>query len=115
MCIRDRSVIICVAMTFILCVPNILGFSTWSDFQIFGMSIFGFFDFLSAKILLPLGGLLISVYVAHIWGFNKFMEETNQGSENIKVTPIWGPVMKFIIPIIILVILVYGLAGQNLA
>ena len=55
------------------------------------MSIFGFFDFITAKILLPLGGLLISVYVAHVWGFNKFMEETNQGSEKIKVTPIWGP------------------------
>ena len=112
---RVKSVIICVAMTFALCVPNILGFSTWSEFQLFGMSIFGFFDFLSAKILLPLGGLLISVYVAHVWGFNKFMEETNVGSEKVKVTPIWGPVMKFIIPIIILVILVYGLAGENLA
>jgi SNF family Na+-dependent transporter len=43
------------------------------------------------------------------------MDETNQGSDRIKVTPIWGPVMKFVIPIIILVILVYGLAGQNLA
>ena len=102
-------------MTFILCVPNILGFSTWSEQQIFGMSIFGFFDFITAKILLPLGGLLISVYVAHVWGFNKFMDETNQGSEKIKVTPMWGPVMKFVIPIIILVILIYGLAGQNLA
>tara|TARA_A100001035_G_C27722646_1_gene472730 strand:+ start:1 stop:1035 length:1035 start_codon:yes stop_codon:yes gene_type:complete len=112
---RVKSVIICVSMTFALCVPNILGFSTWSEFQLFGMSIFGFFDFLSAKILLPLGGLLISVYVAHVWGFNKFMEETNVGSEKVKVTPIWGPVMKFIIPIIILVILVYGLAGENLA
>ena len=84
-------------------------------YWLFGMSIFGFFDFLSAKILLPLGGLLISVYVAFVWGFNNFMEETNEGSDNIKVTPIWGPVMKFVIPIIILVILVYGLAGQNLA
>ena len=112
---RVKAVILCVAMTFALCVPNILGFSTWSDIQLFGMSIFGFFDFLSAKILLPLGGLLISVYVAHIWGFDKFMEETNVGSEKVKVTPIWGPVMKFIIPIIILVILVYGLAGENLA
>jgi SNF family Na+-dependent transporter len=43
------------------------------------------------------------------------MEETNMGSAKIKVTPIWGPVMKFVIPIIILVILVYGLAGENLA
>jgi len=112
---RVKAVILCVAMTFALCVPNILGFSTWSDIQLFGMSIFGFFDFLSAKILLPLGGLLISVYVAHIWGFDKFMEETNVGSEKVKVTPIWGPVMKFVIPIIILVILLYGLAGENLA
>ena len=112
---RVKSVTLCVLLTFTLCVPNILGFSTWSDTQIFGMSIFGFFDFLSAKILLPLGGLLISVYVAFVWGFDKFMEETNQGSDKIKVTPIWGPVMKFIIPIIILVILIYGLAGENLA
>ena len=67
------------------------------------------------EFLLPLGGLLISVYVAHVWGFNNFMEETNKGSAKIKVTPIWGPVMKFVIPIIILVILVYGLAGENLA
>ena len=79
------------------------------------MSIFGFFDFISAKILLPLGGLLISVYVAHIWGFNNFMKETNKGSEKIKVTPIWRPVMKYIIPVIILVILIVGLTGENLA
>ena len=112
---RIKSVILCVSLTFMLCVPNVLGFSTWSEYQIFGMSIFGFFDFLSAKILLPLGGLLISVYVAHVWGFNNFMEETNKGSAKLKVTHIWGPVMKFVIPIIILVILVYGLAGENLA
>ena len=112
---RLKSVLLCVSLTFILSVPNVLGFSEWSHIQVFGMSIFGFFDFLSAKILLPLGGLLISVYVAHIWGFNKFMDETNRGSENLKVTPIWGPVMKFLIPIIILVILIYGLAGENLA
>ena len=112
---RLKSVLLCVSLTFILSVPNVLGFSEWSHIQVFRMSIFGFFDFLSAKILLPLGGLLISVYVAHIWGFNKFMDETNRGSENLKVTPIWGPVMKFLIPIIILVILIYGLAGENLA
>ena len=112
---RLKSVLLCVSLTFILSVPNILGFSEWSHIQVFGMSIFGFFDFLSAKVLLPLGGLLISVYVAHIWGFNKFMDETNRGAENLKVTPIWGPVMKFLIPIIILVILIYGLAGENLA
>ncbi len=112
---RVKAVIFSVLLTFSLCVPNILGFSTWENIQIFDMSIFGFFDFISAKILLPLGGLLIAIYVAHIWGFSKFMEETNVGSDKIKVTPLWGPIMKFVIPVIILVILVYGLAGENLA
>ena len=112
---RIKSVLICVSMTFILCVPNVLGFSTWSGYEILGMSIFGFFDFISAKILLPLGGLLISVYVAHIWGFNNFMRETNKGSEKIKVTQFWRPVMEYIIPVIILVILIVGLTGENLA
>ena len=112
---RTKSVILCVLMTFSLCVPNILGFSTWSDVQIFELSIFGFFDYISAIILLPLGGLLISIYVAYGWGFDKFMTETNEGSGKLKVTPLWGPVMKFIIPVIILVILIAGLLGDNLA
>ena len=112
---RTKSVILCVLLTFSLCVPNILGFSIWSDIQIFELSIFGFFDYVSAIILLPLGGLLISVYVAYGWGFDKFMTETNEGSGKLKVTPLWGPVMKFIIPVIILVILIAGLLGDNLA
>ena len=43
------------------------------------------------------------------------MTETNEGSSKLKVTPLWGPVMKFIIPVIILVILIAGLLGDNLA
>ena len=53
---RLKSVLLCVSLTFILSVPNILGFSEWSHIQVFGMSIFGFFDFLSAKVFHPLGG-----------------------------------------------------------
>ena len=53
--------------------------------------------------------------MAYVRGFDNFMQETNQGSKNIKVSSVWKPVMKYIIPIIILVILVYGLAGENLA
>ena len=55
------------------------------------------------------------MYVAYGWGFDKFMTETNEGSGKLKVTPLWGPVMKFIIPVIILVILIAGLLGDNLA
>ena len=112
---RNKSVILCVSITFLLCITNVLGFNSWSHVTVFGKSIFGFFDFLSGSILLPLGGLLISIYVAHIWGFDNFMKETNQGAKNIRVTKIWGFVMKWVIPIIIFIILEEGLRGEVLS
>ncbi len=112
---RNKSVILCVSITFLLCIANVLGFSVWSHITIFGKSIFGFFDFISGSILLPLGGLLISIYVAHIWGFDEFMKETNRGAGGFKVTKVWGFVMKYLIPIIIFVILEEGLRLSSLS
>jgi len=112
---RIKSVILCVSVTLILCVFNVLGFSVWSHITLFGKDIFGFFDDLTAKVLLPLGGILISVYVAHIWGFDNFMNETNKGAKSFKVTNTWSPVMKYVIPIIIFLILVEGLRSTSLA
>ena len=108
---RIKAVIITVSTTFLLTIPSVLGFGVWQDIQPLGFSFFGLFDFISGKILLPLGGILISVYVAYIWGFSNFMRETNEGAKNLKVTKLWGFLMKYVIPIIIFIILVQGLRG----
>jgi SNF family Na+-dependent transporter len=39
------------------------------------------------------------------------MRETNEGAESLKVTKLWGFLMKYVIPIIIFIILVQGLRG----
>ncbi|MEO2084439.1 MAG: sodium-dependent transporter [Marinoscillum sp.] len=108
---RIKAVIITVSTTFLLTIPSVLGFGVWQDIQPLGFSFFGLFDFISGKILLPLGGILISVYVAYIWGFSNFMRETNEGAKSLKVTKLWGFLMKYVIPIIIFIILVQGLRG----
>ena len=111
---RIKAVIITVSITFLLTIPSVLGFGVWQDIQPLGFSFFGLFDFISGKILLPLGGILISVYVAYIWGFSNFMRETNEGAKNLKVTKLWGFLMKYVIPIIIFIILVQGLRGVTM-
>ena len=111
---RIKAVIITVSTTFLLTIPSVLGFGVWQDIQPLGFSFFGLFDFISGKILLPLGGILISVYVAYIWGFSNFMRETNEGAKNLKVTKLWGFLMKYVIPIIIFIILVQGLRGVTM-
>jgi NSS family neurotransmitter:Na+ symporter len=108
---RIKAVLITVTITFLICIPCVLGFGAWQNIQPLGFSFFGLFDFISGKILLPIGGLLISVYVAYIWGFSNFMTETNEGAKGFKVTKLWGFLMKYVIPIIILIILVQGLRG----
>mgnify|MGYP002701091457 CR=1 FL=1 len=58
---------------------NILGFLTWflgiftvlsfnelSSFTFFGMTIFDNLDYLTSKIMLPLGGLLMALFVGYV-------------------------------------------------
>ncbi len=108
---RKRAVILAVGLTFVLSIPSILSFGPWSEYTLMGMDFFGLTDYISGSILLPLGGLLISLYVAWSWGFEKFKEETNIGSANIKVTNAWMVFLKFLIPIVIGIILVSGIIG----
>ena len=42
---RNKSVILCVTITFLLCITNVLGFNSWSHVTVFGKSIFGFLIF----------------------------------------------------------------------
>lgn len=50
-------------LVWLLGLVTLLSFNIWSDVTIAGMSIFNFVDFMTANILLPLGGLLVALFV----------------------------------------------------
>ncbi|MCR9252190.1 MAG: sodium-dependent transporter [bacterium] len=108
---RSKAVLVTLVATFILSIPSILSFSSWSHIKILGKDLFNFADFISGSIMLPLGGLLLSLFAAYVWGFDKFKEEINLGAGKIKVTNFWKPFVLVIIPIVIFIILINGLAG----
>ncbi len=45
-----------------------LSFGPLDDFKLFGLTIFDLFDFTSSTVLLPIGGILISLYVGWVLG-----------------------------------------------
>ena len=51
-----------------------------SDLKLFGLTIFNLLDFASSNILMPLGGLLISIFVGYVVD-RKFIRDqmTNHG------------------------------------
>ena len=66
-------------------------------------------DYIVSNILLPLGSLVIVLFCNHKfgWGFKKFQEEANAG-KGIKVKNWMRIYFAYILPIIISIILVYG-------
>ncbi len=106
---RKKSAVITAIVIFVLSVPIILSQGPWSHIQIFGRDIFGIVDHVTGNYMLAIGGLLISLYVAFVWGWTSFREETNAGSGRVNVNIAWMPFVRFIIPIAVVSVLLVGL------
>ena len=75
-----------------------------------GKSFFDCLDFLSSNILLPLGALLIVVFVGWILGKTAFFEEiTNGGKLKLSLKGVIYFIIKFVAPLAIAVIFITGL------
>ncbi|WP_420634988.1 sodium-dependent transporter [Candidatus Palauibacter sp.] len=106
---RRRSLWAVVAMLLLAGVPLALGFGPWQAVRIGGRGLFEFADYVSGNIFLTVGGLAISLYVAAVWGFERFRTETNQGAGRLRVTAAWGPVMRFVVPVAVGIVVLAGL------
>ena len=81
-----------------------------SGIAIGGKSFFDCLDFLSSNILLPLGALLIVVFVGWILGKTAFFEEiTNGGKLKLSLKGVIYFIIKFVAPLAIAVIFITGL------
>jgi SNF family Na+-dependent transporter len=59
--------------------------------------------------MLAIGGLLISLYTAIVWGWASFRDESNRGSARVRVTPLWKPFVLVLIPAAVAAVLIAGL------
>ena len=81
-----------------------------SGLTIGGISFFDSLDFLSAKILLPLGALFIVIFVGWIMGKKEFDAEiTNEGKLKLSIKSAIFFIIKYLAPVAIAVIFVTGL------
>ncbi len=106
---RTTSVVITLSAVFVLSVPIVLSQGPWSHIQIFGRDLFGLADHVTGTYMLAIGGLLIALYVAVVWGWSNFRDETNIGSGRIKINSTWKPFVRFIIPAAVGLVLLSGL------
>ena len=81
-----------------------------TPFAIGGRTIFDLMDFVSSNILLPLGGVLIVIFVGWQLGKAKFFEEvTNEGTIKASLKKIIFFIIRYLAPIAITIVFISGL------
>ena len=84
-----------------------LSLGVTKEFTIFGLGMFDLFDFVTAKLMLPLGGLLISIFTG--WYLDKklvWSEITNNGTLKVPTYKVIIFILKYVAPIAISVIFI---------
>lgn len=104
---RNRLSWIMGALIFLVGVPSALSFSLLSDVSLFGKSIFNAADFLVSNTLMPIGALLISIFVSYKMKKDLLKSELIQSSKGYSILfQVWYFLMRYIIPIVIIVVLI---------
>ena len=109
---RKKACLINGIAMFFLALPCLLGFNALASFQPLGdgSGVLDLEDYIVSNILLPAGSLIFVIFCNYKfgWGFDKFQDEANTGA-GAKVANWMKYYFRYGLPIIIGVILVYGI------
>lgn len=111
---RPKGSLVCGIVIFCLAITTALGYSTFSGFVPFaeGTAWLDLWDFLVSNNILPLGSLIFALFCCNKfgWGWDNFVKEANEG-EGLKVKNWMKPVFKYVVPVIIIFIYIYGMVN----
>lgn len=107
---RTWATVIACAGTMVLGVFASLSLMSETPFAVAGHSVFDIMDFLSSNILLPIGGVLIVIFVGWRLGKQKFFEEvTNEGALKAPLKRIIFFIIRYLAPVAIAIVFISGL------
>jgi NSS family neurotransmitter:Na+ symporter len=88
-------------------IGTVLSFNVWSGPLLFGKSFFDLVDYLTANIMLPLGGLLIAVFAGWVMTGSSVREE--MGMQHPTLYRAWYYLVRFVAPIAVILIFVHAI------
>ena len=102
---RKVTAVVASVLIAILAVCCSLSMGVWSDFTILGYNLFDFFDNFTAKILMPIGGIAVAIFMGWIVDKKRREDElTNNGKRQLKYLKIYTFLLKYVVPIAILAV-----------
>ncbi|MBL7075700.1 sodium-dependent transporter [candidate division KSB1 bacterium] len=110
---RKRATLVFGGAIFLLGVPASLSYGVMEGVTVFlGKTFFDFMDYLSFKYMLPIGGLLVALFIAWVWGPEGLVEEIRSGYSHFPLKPPAVRIILIISSVFILITLMAGIAGK---
>ncbi len=98
--------------TWLLGVGTVFSFNIWSDATLFGKTFFDLLDYLTANIMLPLGGLFIALFAAWIMKRDAVRDEL--GFKQSVGFRIWYPLVRYVTPVAVVIVFLNAIGAIDL-
>lgn len=96
-------------VVWLLGLASCLSFNQWDSYRFFGLNLFDALDFLTSRIMMPLSGLAIAIFVAWAMGKRAVADELRLQS---RAFGLWFNVLRYLVPIGITLVFVFRLLGK---
>ena len=107
---RRTAILIATASMFLLGLSSSMSWGIMSDVKLFGLNIFDLFNYTTANILLPLGGLLIVAFLGWFFpGRDTKDELSNSGTLRLRYYSLYRFAIRFLAPLAITLVFLNGL------
>ncbi len=107
---RKKATIIAASSVSVLGLLTVASMGKLSGLTLFGKNIFGILEYLTANIMLPIGGLFIVLFIG--WFHKKSLtklEMTNNGTIRSRYFPVYIFLVRWIAPVAITAVFLYSL------
>ncbi|NEZ04931.1 sodium-dependent transporter [Wenzhouxiangella sp. XN201] len=107
---REKAVWIVTGGCFALAIPSALSLGASEAFTQFGdgRGFLGWVDVLCGTYFLTIGAMLTSIFVGWKWGVPAALAAIEKGGYRLPAAPLWGSLLRYICPLAILILLIYG-------
>ncbi|WLR50376.1 sodium-dependent transporter [Bacillus tianshenii] len=100
---------------FVVGIPSALSFGVWSDITLFNKTIFDLADYLVSNILMPLGALMIAIFVPLKIKKSALLEELQHGGGlAVGLFQLWYVLIRFVAPIAIFLVFLHVVGIWNM-
>ncbi len=108
---RGSAAILVGGLGWFLGIASVLSFNVWSgaEYRLFGKTLFELKDFLASNIMLPLGGLMIALFVGY--GASRHMALNELAIGRQRLFDAWWIVIRYVSPVGIAIVLLNSIGA----